>query len=289
MKKSKGYINYLYFLFGITFIITILFLSSTDLSFAKQDNGKSKQDNINDKKLDVKIRIHLDNIDIKNTKFFRITGSINGEDIKRDIPISSADMVKKTLKVNLKLDSKNEIINANSPDEFFVCAYPVGALLTKDNSFQKFDCNEGDLLDVGTPTTVNLFRIGSQVYAKSHAVYIASSNQSISNSANDKVKIKIYAPLADKKNTEKLKLVVALNGQIQSQIIDDVQAELDKSKNSIITRIFTFDTKTDIGPIQIGDRYHACAVSEDLRPPEGSECEKRVIKSFDKINGLYVR
>jgi hypothetical protein len=86
-----------------------------------------------------------------------------------------------------------------------------------------------------------------------------------------------------------LKLIVALNGQIKSQVIEDVQAELDKSKDSIITRIFTFDTKTDIGPIQIGDRYHACAVSEDLRPPEGSECEKRVIKSFDKINGLYVR
>jgi hypothetical protein len=74
---------------------------------------------------------------------------------------------------------------------------------TKDNSsFQKFDCNEGDLLDIGTPTTVNLFRIGSQVYAKSNTVYLASSNQSNSNSANDKVKIKIYSPLADKKDTK---------------------------------------------------------------------------------------
>jgi hypothetical protein len=122
MKTSKGYINYLYFLFGITFIISLLFLLSTDLSFAKQDNDKSKEANKDDKKLAVKIRIHLDNIDLKNTKFFRITGSINGEDVKKDIPISSADMVKKTLKVDLKLDSKNDIINANSPDEFFVCA-----------------------------------------------------------------------------------------------------------------------------------------------------------------------
>jgi hypothetical protein len=83
--------------------------------------------------------------------------------------------------------------------------------------------------------------------------------------------------------------LVALNGEIQSQVIEDVQAELDKSKDSIITRIITFDTKTDIGPIQVGDRYHACAVSEDLRPPEGSECEKRVIKNFDKVKELYVR
>ena len=289
MVSSKGYINYMYFLFVITFIVSILILSTTNLSYAKQDNVKSKQDNKDDKKLDVKIRIHLDNIDMKNTKLFRITGSINGEAIKKDVPISSADKVKKTLTVDLKLDSKNDIVNAESPDEFFVCAYPVGDLWSKDNSFQKFDCNEGDLLDIGTPTTVNLFRIGSQVYAKSNAVYLASLNQSISNSPNDKVKIKIYSPLADKKDTKKLKLVVALNGQIQSQLIEDVQGELDKSKDYIIKRIFTFDTKTDIGPIQVGDRYHACAISEDLRPPEGSECEKRVIKNLDKINELYVR
>jgi hypothetical protein len=289
MVSSKGYINYMYFLFVITFIVSILILSTTNLSYAKQDNVKSKQDNKDDKKLDVKIRIHLDNIDMKNTKLFRITGSINGEAIKKDVPISSADKVKKTLTVDLKLDSKNDIVNAESPDEFFVCAYPVGDLWSKDNSFQKFDCNEGDLLDIGTPTTVNLFRIGSQVYAKSNAVYLASLNQPISNSPNDKVKIKIYSPLADKKDTKKLKLVVALNGQIQSQIIEDVQGELDKSKDYIIKRIFTFDTKTDIGPIQVGDRYHACAISEDLRPPEGSECEKRVIKNLDKINELYVR
>jgi hypothetical protein len=289
MVSSKGYINYMYFLFVITFIVSILILSTTNLSYAKQDNVKSKQDNKDDKKLDVKIRIHLDNIDMKNTKLFRITGSINGEAIKKDVPISSADKVKKTLTVDLKLDSKNDIVNAESPDEFFVCAYPVGDLWSKDNSFQKFDCNEGDLLDIGTPTTVNLFRIGSQVYAKSNAVYLASLNQSISNSPNDKVNIKIYSPLADKKDTKKLKLVVALNGQIQSQLIEDVQGELDKSKDYIIKRIFTFDTKTDIGPIQVGDRYHACAISEDLRPPEGSECEKRVIKNLDKINELYVR
>jgi hypothetical protein len=122
---NKGYINYLYFLFVIVFILSILIFSSTDLSYAKQDNDISKQDNKDDKKLDVKIRIHLDNIDMKNTKLFRITGSINGEAIKKDVPISSADKVKKTLTVDLKLDSKNDIVNVESPDGFFVCAYPV--------------------------------------------------------------------------------------------------------------------------------------------------------------------
>ncbi|MGI9012544.1 MAG: hypothetical protein ACR2F1_15345 [Nitrososphaeraceae archaeon] len=80
-----------------------------------------------------------------------------------------------------------------------------------------------------------------------------------------------------------------VKGQIQTEVIEDVQAELDKSKDNTVQRTFTFDRKTDVGLIQIGDRYHACVASEDLRPPEGSECEKRIIKHFDKSNSLPAR
>ncbi len=55
----------------------------------------------------------------------RITGFVNGQEIKKDIPISSIDKTKKTLKVDFKLDSKTDLVNAKSPDEFFVCAYQV--------------------------------------------------------------------------------------------------------------------------------------------------------------------
>ena len=265
---------------SITFLtINKVMAQGSEIHIKNNDDEKNK--------LEVITNINLQNI--SKVGLLKVVGVINGEDFVKNIPLDKLKDSTKKLKVTFSMNKDNDINIAYKPDKFFVCAYHVenpnnikSVSFDKQNNdaiVDKFDCNEGDLLDVGT-----------QVYAKSHAVYLASPNQSInSNSANDKVKIKIYAPLADKKNTEKLKLVVALNGQIQSQIIEDVQAELDKSKNSIITRIFTFDTKTDIGPIQIGDRYHACAVSEDLRPPEGSECEKRVIKSFDKINGLYVR
>jgi hypothetical protein len=40
---------------------------------------------------------------------------------------------------------------------------------------------------------------------------------------------------------------------------------------------------------KLGDKYHACATSEDLRPSEGSECEKRLVKTLDGVNSLYVR
>ena len=58
-----------------------------------------------------------------------------------------------------------------------------------------------------------------------------------------------------------------IKGQIKSEVIEDVQAELDKSGDTI-KRIFTFDRNTDIGIIHIGDRYHACVSSDDLRPPK---------------------
>ena len=80
-----------------------------------------------------------------------------------------------------------------------------------------------------------------------------------------------------------------IKGQIQSEVIEDVQAELDKSKDDTIKRTFTFDRNTDLGQIQIGDIYHACVSSEDLRPPEGSECEKRIVKNLEKVSGLYAR
>jgi hypothetical protein len=73
------------------------------------------------------------------------------------------------------------------------------------------------LVNIDKPTVINLFRIGSQVYSISQAVYQASlntassssssnsaSNNNSSSTSNQQVKIKIYAPLSDKKGTEKL-------------------------------------------------------------------------------------
>ena len=111
----------------------------------------------------------------------------------------------------------------------------------------------------------------------------------LNGSNSDSVKIKIIASIADKKDTKKLVIAAMINDQIQSAVIEDVQAELAKNSGSTIQRTFTFDRDTDIGKIQIGDRYHACVASNDLSPPEGSECEKRLVKQFDKVNSLPAR
>jgi len=284
---SKIPIQYIVFIIVIVFGSGILLASNpVEMVFAKKNTDDNKEKDKD--QLVVKARINLNNMDMKNTEFIRLTAFINGEDFKQDIPLSSIDKSKKKLDVELKTDIDNGIVDAHVPDEFFVCAYQVGNILKEFNSLTKFDCNEGDILNIKKPTEIELFKPDSQVYAKSQAVYQATLNNA--NSSNsDTVKIKILAPLADKKDTKKLVIAAMIKGQIQSEVIEDVQAELDKSKDNTISRTFTFDRKTDVGLIQIGDRYHACVASEDLRPPEGSECEKRVIKQFDKPNSLPAR
>ena len=204
-----------------------------------------------------------------------------------DVIFSSTETFNKSIEIAQKY--YNETAQADTPDEFFVCVYQVeDNILTKNNVLPKFDCNEGDLLHIDKPTEISLFKSESQVYSKSQAVYESSLNTINNNINSNIVKIKIYVPLADKKDTEKLKIGTMIKGQIKSEVIEDVQAELDKSGDTI-KRIFTFDRDTDVGKIQIGDRYHACVSSDDLRPPEGTECEKRLIIHLDKPNSLPVR
>ena len=273
---NRGYIKLLYGFILISFATSIFFISYIETSFAQKDGGK----------LEVKARIHLDSIDLENTKFIRVIGFINGEESKQDIPISSIDKTKENLNVKLIVNETNDLIKAHTPDEYFVCAYQVGDVSKESTALTKFDCNEGDILHTSEPNPINLFRADSQVYSTSQAVHLASLNTNSSNNS-DKVKIKITVPLADRKDTEKLKIGVLVKGQIQSEVIEDVQAEL--TDDYKIERTFTFDRNTDIGPIQVGDRYHACAISEDLRPLEASECEKRIIKNLETVSTLPAR
>ena len=98
------------------------------------------------------------------------------------------------------MNEENDIIEASTPDEFFVCAYQVGDVQKQEATtpITKFDCNEGDIL--GNPTKISLFKSGSQVYSKSQVYYQAQLN-TINITNSDTVKIKILAPLADKKDT----------------------------------------------------------------------------------------
>ena len=96
------YNKLLHLFIAISFITTVLFISSPssffDLSFAQQDkddDGDSEKDKDEDDKLVVKTRIHINNLDLENTEFIRVIGLINGQEAKEDIPISTIDKTKK--------------------------------------------------------------------------------------------------------------------------------------------------------------------------------------------------
>ncbi|MGZ5547502.1 MAG: hypothetical protein ACXWFZ_06070 [Nitrososphaeraceae archaeon] len=289
----------------------------------KMDSEVNGENNNNQDQLAVITNINLENIEKKG--FLKVVAFINGEDFSKKIPLDKLKESTKKVKVKFEMDKENELVSATKPDEFFVCAYHVQSpniksdSSVKQNSIEYFDCNEGDIQSVTEPTEVNLFKTKSQVYSKSvnyHNFYAKpkvvsfvnldnntkttgdnttssnnlkiKSNNDTDNNNNKPVKVKIVVPLDDRKDIKKLKVMAMLKGQIKYEIIEDVQKEFDKIGGYTIERIFAFDKNTDIGPIQIGDRFHGCASGEGLKPNEGTECEKRLIKDFDKVHTLPV-
>jgi hypothetical protein len=94
------------FIIVITFVTSILIISSSQISFAKK-NDKEEND---------------------------------GEDRKKDSPVSSIEKTKKTDKDSKeKTQVQNDILNDHYPNQYYVCGYPQ-QLVTDYNFFDKFNC-----------------------------------------------------------------------------------------------------------------------------------------------------
>ena len=263
-----------------------------------EENNWNIEDNIL-----VKARLNLMNLEKRG--YLSIVAFINGQEVFKNITLDKIDNSKQLLNVNLPVNKETNIIQAGDRDEFFVCAYHVKNLLKEYNSLTYFDCDEGDLTGSDKPTIARLFSPNSLVYKESQNIFnnsskysqlLSTSNGAKSNSdiekekeEKDTVKVKVYAPLEDRKDTQKLKIIAMVKGQIKSAIIDNVQEEFEKTGGYTISRTFIFDRDTNIGKIVVGDKFFACVASTDLNPPEGQECEKRVIKSIERPNILYAR
>ena len=98
---SKIPIQYIVFIIVIVFASSIFLASNSgEMVFAKKDKDDNKEKDKD--QLVVNARLNLNNLDMKNTEFIRLTAFINGEDFKQDIPISSIDKSKKNFDVELK-------------------------------------------------------------------------------------------------------------------------------------------------------------------------------------------
>ena len=274
---------------------------------------ESKQNNNTDSNYEksdyaiFQVVINLQNI--KTEGYLRLISYINGQSFKEDIQLSQLDQSKisNKLDVKLKVLKDTELISLSPPDEFHACAYHIKDLKKEYNSILNFDCNEADVQSSDGLNTIRLLKPSSLKYNDTQTFFEQNQNEQIHPNAegertikdktngldnkdnDDKVFIKVISPLGDRKNTKQLKIAAMVRGQIQTELIKDVQKELGKSKDDTITRTFTFDRNTDIGNIQIGDLFLACVTSEDLNPPEGQECEKRLVKKFNSENSLSAR
>ena len=279
--------------------------------FTSQESSNS---NNNYKKSDYVtfiVKINLQNME--KDGFLRVVGYINGQSFNEDIELSEvASSTKKKLDLKFNVLKDTGFVSLGTSDEYMVCVYHIKDINQEKNSILPFDCNEGTVQNSNGPNTINLFKPSSMKYSKSKAFYDerqqqeqqgqqqgqqgqqgrqqnSGMNEAINNNEDDKVLIKVISPLSDRKNTKELKVAAMVRGQIQTEMIQDVQKELAKSNDDTITRTFTFDRKTDIGNVQFGDLFVACVTSDDLNPPEGTECEKRLVKKFNSPNPLPAR
>ena len=257
----------------------------TTIYNAESVYGKDKQDNERDT-LEVIVNVNLQELEKKG--FLRILGFINGESFSQDVKLSDLTEDVRNIKAKFNVNSKTDIVTAGLPDEYFVCAYHVKDLLKEFDSILHYDCNEHDIVHLDKPNKIRLFG-KSNVFMKSvefSELYNKKENNKKEESAI--IKIKVLVPLDDRKDAETIRIMSMVRGQIQTETFN-VENELRDSKDKLIKRIFQFDRTTDIGNIQIGDKFFACVSSDDLNPPEGTECEKRLIKKLNKANILYAR
>jgi len=260
--------------------------------FSSIESKNNKNYDIKSDYITFKTVLNLQNIE--KDGFIRLVGYINGQTFKEDIQLSKlAPSTVNKLDVKLKVLKDIGFVSLDSPDEFFVCAYHLKDLEKEYNSILYFDCNEADVQSSDGTNTIRLFKPSSMKYSESKALYDQQQNSgmkgTIDNEDDNKVLIKVISPLSDRKNTKELKIAAMVRGQIQTEMIKDVQSELAKRNDETITRTFTFDRDTDLGNIQIGDLFSACVSSNDLNPPEGQECEKRLVKKFNSANSLPAR
>jgi hypothetical protein len=124
------------------------------------------------------------------------------------------------LNVKLKVLKDTELVSLDPPDELFACAYHVKDLNKEKNSILCFDCNKVDVHSSDGTNTIRLFKPSSMVYSDSKALYDEQQQQN--SKEDDKVLLKIISPLGDRKNIKELKIAVAIIGQIQTEMINEM-------------------------------------------------------------------
>jgi hypothetical protein len=292
--------EYKLFVFLVLSILTISFSSSYAFNHNNSFAISNKKDNID--KFNLNVNIDLNNIKQENPQLFKLLAFVNGDvqtkiiDLKKNATTTSKS--NSIITVPFYFDKTNDVSKIHVGDEYFVCGYVLKKennnstqIKSKNVNFSSnqpmlYDCNEAVIAsnDKATPkifSTLTKFEETSSVYQASN---VKSSPD------NKDVKIILLNPVSAKniKNLDYMKFTAMVKGEYQIKKIN-VKEELKKSKDKSMLNIpFTFNSNTEIGPIQIGDFFYGCLTAEGYSSLENSECEPRVIKHFDKPNKVPV-
>src|ERR687898_619013 len=241
----------------------------------------------------IKTKINLNNIDIKNHDQLKLVGYLNGEGQTTYIDLKESknkiNLKDNSLTVDLKFNKSNDISQVMFDDEYYVCGYVLdndksNTPISKSN-LTLYDCDEGNIgLTSTDKDSVKLFYTLKK-FSESNALY-NTNNPSTTKETPKEVKLRIDVPIHDNKKINDMYVVAMIKGEHQIKKID-AQNEIEKgdkkSNNERLSIPFTFDRKTELGPIEQGDMFFGCVTSDEF-PGKNSDCEKRIITDLSNTD-----
>jgi hypothetical protein len=299
---------------GLFFILvsSLLLIFHTQINSITAQPTENKKNEKNNEVADlttIKIKMNLNNIDIKNQHDrLKIVGYLNGEgqttyvDLKENK--KKINLNDNSLTIELKFNKSNDISQVMFDDEYYVCGYLMDDKLnatttstTTTSNLPLYDCDEGNIgLTSTEKDTVKLFYTLKK-FSESNMLYKTNSPSSSSSSSSStketpkEIKLIIDVPIHDNKKINDMYVVATIKGEYQIKKID-AQNEIEKGdKQSTSERLsipFTFNRNTEVGPIERGDMFFGCVTSDEF-PDQNSDCEKRILTDLSKTGQVCAR
>ena len=287
----------------VSSLLLIFHTLTNSITAQPTENKKNEKNNGVADFTTIKIKMNLNNIDIKNQHDrLKIVGYLNGEgqttyvDLKENK--NKINLKDNSLTIELKFNKSNDISQVMFDDEYYVCGYLMDDKLnatTTTSNLPLYDCDEGNIgLTSTEKDTVKLFYTLKK-FSESNMLYKTNSPSSSSSSSTKEtpkdVKLRIDVPIHDNKKINDMYVVAMIKGEYQIKKID-AQNEIekgDKKSNSERLSIpFTFNRNTEVGPIERGDMFFGCVTSDEF-PDQNSDCEKRIITDLSKTGQVCAR
>ena len=288
----------------VSSLLLIFHTQTNSITAQPTENKKNEKNNGVADFTTIKIKMNLNNIDIKNHHDrLKIVGYLNGEgqttyvDLKENK--NKINLKDNSLTIELKFNKSNDISQVMFDDEYYVCGYlmddKLNATTTTTSNLPLYDCDEGNIgLTSTEKDTVKLFYTLKK-FSESNMLYKTNSPSSSSSSSTKEtpkeVKLRINVPIHDNKKINDMYVVAMIKGEYQIKKID-AQNEIEKgdkkSNNERLSIPFTFNRNTEVGLIERGDMFFGCVTSDEF-PDQNSDCEKIIITDLSKTGQVCAR